>query len=41
MFKYSGRNARGIQVSGRVESVSQEAAAEQLMNEGKIGRAHV
>lgn len=36
MFKYSGRNARGIQVSGRVESVSQEAAAEQLMNEGII-----
>lgn len=36
IFKYSGRNRRGEQVSGSVESVSQEAAAEQLMNDGVI-----
>lgn len=36
IFKYSGRNSRGEQVSGSVESVSQEAAAEQLMNNGVI-----
>lgn len=36
IFKYSGRNSRGEQVSGSVESVSQEAAAEQLMSNGVI-----
>ena len=36
IFKYSGRNKKGDQVSGSIESVSQEAAAEQLMNNGVI-----
>lgn len=36
MFKYRGRNKKGDQVSGSIESVSQEAAAEQLMNNGVI-----
>lgn len=36
IFKYSGRNRRGEQVSGSVESVSPESAAEQLMSNGVI-----
>ncbi len=36
IFKYSGRNSRGEQVSGSIESTSQEMAAEQLMNDGVI-----
>jgi MSHA biogenesis protein MshG len=36
IFKYRGRNKKGDQVSGSIESVSQEAAAEQLMNNGVI-----
>ncbi|CED72378.1 type II secretion system F family protein [Aliivibrio wodanis] len=36
IFKYNGRNGRGEQVSGSIESVSEEAAAGQLMNNGVI-----
>jgi MSHA biogenesis protein MshG len=36
IFKYNGRNRRGEKVSGSIESVSPESAAEQLMNDGVI-----
>lgn len=36
MFKYRGRNTRGEQVSGSIESVSKESAAEHLINDGVI-----
>ncbi len=36
IYKYIGRNAKGVSVSGKIEAPSQESAAEQLLNDSII-----